>query len=102
MGSKDPASLRGFVAVSKAPPANHPSDEVTYKGYRIQPRSYSVNSSTWSPRAEVSLRTDGGWARGTPLYSSNATRFPSRDDADRQALEVARAWIDAAIGRQRQ
>jgi hypothetical protein len=39
--------------------------------------------------------------RGTPLYSPDAARFPTRDDADRRALEVAKAWVDAAIARQR-
>lgn len=88
-------------AAPAAPPAPHPSDEITYKGYRIEPGSYSVTSSAWSPRAVVSLRTDEGWSRRTPLYSTNAAKFPTRDEANRRALDVARAWIDTAVEQQR-
>jgi hypothetical protein len=77
------------------------SEEITYRGYRIEPGSYAVNSIAWSPRAVVSTRADGSWARGTPLYSPNTARFPTRDEADRRALEVAKAWVDAAIAQQR-
>jgi hypothetical protein len=74
--------------------------ELTYKGYRIEPESYAVNSVTWSPRVVVSVRHEGGWARQSPLYSTNAARFPTRDEADRSAVDVARAWIDKAVERQ--
>jgi hypothetical protein len=49
----------------------------------------------------VSVRTDEGWTRGTPLYSPTAVRFPTRDEADRRALEVAKEWIDTAAHRGR-
>ena len=88
-------------AATNAPAPEPLSDEITYRGYRIEPGSYSVNSIAWSPRVVVSMRADGGWVRGTPLYSPNATRFPTRDEADRRALEVAKAWVDAAIEQQR-
>ena len=77
------------------------ADEITYKGYRIEPESYHVNSTAWSARAVVSVRTEGLWSRQAPLYSTNTARFPTRDEADRCALDVARAWIDAAIARPR-
>ncbi len=77
------------------------SDEITYRGYRIEPGSYAVNSIGWSPRVVVSRRADGSWVRGTPIYSPNTARFPTRDEADRRALEVAKAWVDAAIEQQR-
>jgi hypothetical protein len=81
------------------PPVVRPVDQViTYKGYEIEARSYSVGSVSWSPRAVVSLRTvDGAWQR-TPLYSTNSARFPTQSEADRQALDVAKAWIDATPG----
>jgi hypothetical protein len=73
--------------------------EATYRGYRIEPESYAVNSGGWSPRVVVSVRHDGGWARQPALYSTHSARFPSRDEADRTALDVARAWIDSAVAR---
>ena len=83
-------------------PAPGPAaDEIMYKGYRIEPESYYVNRTAWSPRVVVSLKTDDGWLRQTPLYSTKTTRFPTRDEADRSALDVARAWIDTAVERPR-
>ncbi len=85
------------VVTTTAPPPGSASDVITYKGYRIEPESYFINRMAWSPRVVVSVRTDGGWTRGTPLYSPNTARFPTRDEADRQALTVAKEWIDTAV-----
>jgi hypothetical protein len=85
--------------VSPVSPAAPISDEVTYKGYRIEVASYGVSSTTWSPRAVVSVRTEDNWSRLSPLYATNTARFPTRDEADRCALDVARAWIDTAVER---
>lgn len=84
-----------------ASPESPLSDEITYKGYRIEPGSYSVNSSAWSPRVVVSLKTDEGASARIPLYSTSTAKFPTRGEADRRALDVARAWIDTAIEQQR-
>jgi len=70
---------------------------MTYKGYRVEPASYCVSTGAWSPRVLVSLLTEDRSSPRTPLYATNAARWPTRDDADRCALDVARAWIDAAI-----
>jgi hypothetical protein len=86
-----------------APPAHpvpHVSEELTYRGYRIEPGSYSVNSVSWSPRVVVSLKTDAGGSPKIPLYATSTARFPTRDEADRHALDVARAWIDTTVGQQ--
>jgi hypothetical protein len=86
-------------AAAETSPASSSSEEIIYKGHRIEPESYAVHSSAWSPRVVVSLRIEKGWSRGAPLYSTSAARFPTRDEADRQAVDVARAWIDRAIER---
>ena len=83
------------------PPPVPAVTEITYRGYRIEPESYYVNSTSWSPRAVVSRKTDDGWSRQTPLYSTKTTRFVTRDEADRCAIDVARAWIDTAVERLR-
>lgn len=90
-------------AVETSPsPVLHVPDEITYKGYRIEPASYVVGHGNWSPRAVVSVKSaDGGW-QATPLYSPSSTKFPTRVEADRSALDVATAWIDAALQRLRQ
>jgi hypothetical protein len=74
------------------------SEEITYKGYRVEPASYPVNSAAWSPRVIVSLKTDEGVSSPKiPVYAMSTARFATRDEADRQSLDVARAWIDRAV-----
>jgi hypothetical protein len=82
--------------VGAVPPvAPRVDDDIVYKGYRVEPGSYVVGHGVWSPRAVVSWKTaEGSWQR-TPLYATSSAKFPTRDEADRRALDVARAWIDA-------
>jgi hypothetical protein len=65
--------------------------EITDKGYRIGPASYAVSRLAWSARAVVSRLTEEGWSRQAPLYSTSAAKCLTRDEADRHALDVARA-----------
>jgi hypothetical protein len=72
-----------------------------YKGRQIELGSYSVGNVSWSPRAVVSVKTeDGAWQR-TPLYATSSAKFLTRHEADRRALDVAKAWIDAAVEQQK-
>jgi hypothetical protein len=91
----------GSTAPAPPPPVVQLPDELMYKGHQIEAGSYSVGSAAWSPRAVVSVKTgDGAWQR-TPLYATSSARFLTRHEADRSALAVAKAWIDAAVERQR-
>jgi hypothetical protein len=92
-----PIGTVGPRAALEAPPASPSPEEITYKGYRIEPESYAVSQMAWSPRVVVSRRTEEGWSRQAPLYSTSAAKFVTRDEADRHALDVARAWIDTAV-----
>jgi hypothetical protein len=83
------------------PPIAELPDETLYKGHRIELGSYSVGNVAWSPRAVVSVRTADGW-RKTPLYATSSARFPTRHEADRSALDVAKAWIDAGNAKQQE
>ena len=76
-------------------------DEMMYKGHQIELGSYSVGSVNWSPRAVVSVKSDDGAWQRTPLYATSSVKFPTRQEADRSALDVAKVWIDALIARQR-
>jgi hypothetical protein len=49
----------------------------------------------------VSVNNDGGWTRQPPLYSTSTTKYATCEEADRAAIEVAKAWIDAALEGQR-
>lgn len=92
------------VGGTSAPPPSpvvHLTEELTYKGHRIEAGSYAVGSA-WSPRAVVSIRSeDGSWQR-TPLYATSSAKFPTRHEADSRALIVAKTWVDEAVGRQRE
>src|SRR5215813_6636156 len=72
---------------AQAPPAVNLQDGMTYKGYRVEPASYCVSTGAWSPRVLVSLLTEDRSSPRTPLYATNAARWPSRDEADRHALD---------------
>jgi len=72
-----------------------------YKGHQIEAGSYCVGSVAWSPRAVVSVKSaDGAWQR-TPLYATSSAKFPTQQEADRRAIDVARAWIDTTLEQQR-
>ena len=88
--------------VPPGPPVAQPVDQpMMYKGHQIEPGSYCVGSVAWSPRAVVSVKSvDGAWQR-TPLYATSSARFSTQHEADRRAIDVARAWIDAAVEQQR-
>src|SRR5215831_17628442 len=73
--------------------------EIMYKGYRIEPGSYIVGHGEWSPRVVVSVKSAEGAWRPTPIYSPSSAKFPTRAEADRRALDLATAWIDAAVQR---
>ena len=96
-----PRPKLGSDTTAPAPPAPPLSTEIIYKGYRVEPGSYSVGGSAWSPRVVVSTKTETGAWRPMPLYATSSVRFLSRDLADRRALEVATEWIDATVARER-
>ena len=89
------------VSPAPPPPAAQLAEELMYKGHQIEAGSYSVGSTAWSPRAVVSVKTDDGAWQRTPLYATSSARFPTRHEADRSALIVAKAWVDAAVERRR-
>ena len=92
-----PRSLGGVAL--PVPTVAQLSEEMMYKGHQIEAGSYSVGAA-WSPRAVVSVKTDDGAWRRTPLYATSSAKFPTRHEADRSALDVAKAWVDAALARQ--
>jgi hypothetical protein len=91
--------MDGIRPAAAPPPMTPLSEETMHKGRRIELGSYSVGNVSWSPRAVVSVKNaDGAWQR-TPLYATSSAKFPTRQEADRRALDVAKAWIDAEVER---
>lgn len=71
---------------------------IPYKGYLIQPCSYETLTEDrkprgWMPKANV-VRPEGGRIRTTPLTYPGEDAFPTREEADGHAVEMARGWID--------
>lgn len=93
-----PRSALGLPEPVTGPSVAQLAEETTYKGHHIEMGSYSVGAA-WSPRAVVSVKTEDGAWRRTPLYATSSAKFPTRHEADRSALDVARAWVDAAVAR---
>jgi len=72
-----------------------------HKGHQIEAGSYCVGNLAWSPRAVVSVRFADGGLRRTPLYSTSSAKCPTQHEADRQAVDIAGAWFDAAVDQPR-
>jgi hypothetical protein len=88
-------------ALPESPVVQPVEQAMMYKGHQIEAGSYCVRSVAWSPRAIVSVMSaEGAWQR-TPLYSTSSARFPTQHEADRCAIDIARAWIDATLERHR-
>ncbi len=68
-------------------------DEVTYRGYRIEPKSHELRTGGWAPEVMVSLYA-GASVRTTPLYPMKDVTFPTREEADRYSIKMAKVWID--------
>ena len=71
---------------------------VPYRGYLIQPCSYEALTEDrkprgWVPKANV-VRPEGSGIRTTPLTYAGKDTFPTREEADRHSIEMARRWID--------
>ena len=97
-----PRRLSGAFPTAAPPPVATPVDQVlVYKGHQIEAGSYCVGNVSWSPRAVVSVKTEGGAWERTPLYATSSAKFPTRHEADHRALDVAREWIDSALARRR-
>ncbi len=97
-----PRRLGGAFPTAAPPPVATPVDQVlVYKGHQIEAGSYCVGNVSWSPRAVVSVKTEGGAWERTPLYATSSAKFPTRHEADHRALDVAREWIDSALARRR-
>jgi hypothetical protein len=67
-----------------------------YKNHRIWLHSYELKAGGWVPRAVVVLPSEDGDGQQELLYPSEGT-FPMREDADRQAFEMGKQWIDQRL-----
>lgn len=63
-----------------------------YRGYRVEPRSEQLPSGAWAPKAVVTMER-GGTVKITPLSPDKTVEFPTREEADRYALDMATRWI---------
>ena len=64
-----------------------------YQDYIVDPISYKLRSGLWSPKAHIIL-VKGGTVTFSPVYSKRILTFKTKEEADKHALLLAKAWID--------
>jgi hypothetical protein len=71
--------------------------EVTYGSYRIRPKSERVHASAktagWKPVAEVSREAEGSLI-AQRIEPARITLVPTKEEADRIAVQAARSWVE--------
>jgi hypothetical protein len=68
-------------------------DDDQYKGWAIEPQSYESDGRRWRRKALVSA-VEGGTLRMYPVSAPLATMFDTEREADANAVEMAKKWID--------
>lgn len=71
--------------------------EIMYGGYRIRPKSERVHASVktagWRPVAEVSTDREGS-VIVQRIEPTGITLAPTKEEADRIAVQAARSWVE--------
>jgi hypothetical protein len=70
--------------------------KLEYKNYVIWLSSYGLKAGGWIPRALVVVPAEEGNGQQELTYPGEAD-FPMREDADREAFEMAKQWIDQRL-----
>jgi hypothetical protein len=69
-------------------------DLIAYRGYTIEAKSYRVlEPDGWIARAELT-REEPGDLRMVGVDDAKSRRFPTKDEADGLAFQLARVWVD--------
>ena len=85
--------LQGYAVIHVEAPGEHDAaGEIAYRGYQVTPHSEHLPAGDWLPKAIVKMAS-GGTIRITPLYPDRPVSFPTREEADRYALEMAAKWL---------
>jgi len=89
------------VADSIEDKIEHNESKMTYENYLIWLRSYELTSGGWIPRAVVVIPSEEG--NGEQDFNDpRASTVLTREDADSQALTIAKQWIDERLAGRRQ
>jgi hypothetical protein len=75
--------------------------QITYQKYLIWLRSYELQAGGWVPRAVVVIPSEEGNGEHD-LHEPGASTGATREEADTQALSLAKQWIDARVEGRRQ
>jgi hypothetical protein len=70
-------------------------DDVTYKDYTIEVISLRIPGPIFRPRAVLYTERSGGIATPPVLEAPNGETFPTVEEANAFAVEMAKRWIDA-------
>jgi len=75
--------------------------KIIYEHYVIWLRSYELKSGGWVPRALVVIPSEEGNGE-QELIEPGTSTVATREDADSQALAMARQWVDERLAGRRQ
>ena len=79
----------------------HNESKMTYENYLIWLRSYALKAGGWVPRAVVVIPSEENNGKHD-LNDPGASTVTTREDADTQALTIAKQWIDERLAGRRQ
>jgi hypothetical protein len=75
--------------------------KIPYEKYVIWVRSYELKTGGWVPRALVVIPADEGNGEHE-LNEPGASTVATREEADTQALTLAKQWIEERLAGRRQ
>lgn len=70
-------------------------DDTTYKDYTIELMSLKLPGPIWRPRAVLYCERGGGISTPPVLEAPNGEMFPTLEEANQFAIDMAKKWIDA-------
>lgn len=79
----------------------HNETKMTHEHYLIWLRSYALKAGGWVPRAVVVIPSEEGNGE-QDLHDPGASTVATREDADAQALTIAKQWIEERLAGRRQ
>ncbi len=66
---------------------------IPYRGYFIRPKSQQMGPGEWVPEVRI-ISGQGGKGAYSDIYPESKATYPTRQEADEQAIALAKQWID--------
>jgi hypothetical protein len=70
-------------------------DDLSYQGFTIELFSLALPGKRWRPRAILYYERDGAMNTLPTMSAPDDLTFPTEEEADHYAVDMAKRWIDA-------